>query len=261
MEQRTEDHVRDFYDQKGWKFDKAGVTFAHRLWDLSRDCAADYHAKCDKKVLSYLSKTGEFFLDAGSGPARREDYLDYYNFPKRFCIDISKRGLSLAKNSLGDKCKYVQASLIHLPFPDNSFDTSISLHVIFHIHKNDQEQAVRELIRVTKPEKPLIIIYRNPFAPFDVLQKLLRLSGITKIFSESELYFHTYPLRWWKSFADCCEIKILPWSVFNARVLRTLIPNNRLGKYLFKLFSVVEDKYPKIAIRLWSYSMVVLVKK
>jgi hypothetical protein len=76
VEQRTEKRVRDFYDEKGWQVDEGGVELDTQLWDLGRGCSAAYDETCGKKVLTQLDFPGVFFLDAGSGPARREDYVD-----------------------------------------------------------------------------------------------------------------------------------------------------------------------------------------
>ena len=45
---------------------------------------------------------------------------------------------------------------------ENYFDCSVSLHTIYHIDKDIQENAVRKLLYVTKPGQPVIIIYSNP---------------------------------------------------------------------------------------------------
>jgi SAM-dependent methyltransferase len=261
VEQKTEKRVRDFYDQKGWQVDEGGVELDTQLWDLGRDCSAAYDELNDKKVLSHLALPGEFFLDAGSGPARRDDYLDYYNFGQRVCVDFSHAALTLARNRHGDACHYVLSSLLNLPFPDNFFDSAISLHVIYHIDKADQERAVREIIRVTKPGKPIVIIYRNPLAPFDVFQTLLRQLRLNKLLGGGEVYFYTHPLWWWRRFSDSCELKLFPWNVLNARVARLLIPDNSLGKAIFKFVASVEAKHPNVAVALWSYPLIVLKKK
>ncbi len=261
MEQRTEKHVRDFYDEKGWQVDDGGVELDTQLWDLGRDCSAAYNETCDRKVLTHLDFPGEFFLDAGSGPARREDYVDYYHFSQRVCVDFSHTALTLARKRHGDRCQYVLSSLLNLPFPENFFDSAISLHVIYHIDKAAQERAVREIIRVTKPGKPIVIVYRNPLAPFDILQSLVRLLRLNKLLGGGEVYFHSHPLWWWKRFTDSCELKVLPWHVLTVRVSKLLIPDNSLGKAIFRCFAAVEANHPTLAVALWSYPLIVLRKK
>ena len=58
--------------------------------------------------------------------------------------------LQRARHRLGDRGEYILANLLDLPFDDSAFDCAISLHTIYHIDKEDQEGAVRELLRVTK---------------------------------------------------------------------------------------------------------------
>jgi ubiquinone/menaquinone biosynthesis C-methylase UbiE len=155
----------------------------------------------------------------------------------------------------------VLSSLLNLPFPENFFDSAISLHVIYHIDKAAQERAVREIIRVTKPGQPIVIVYRNPLAPFDILQSLARLLRLNKLLGGGEVYFHSHPLWWWKRFTDSCELKVLPWHVLTVRVSKLLIPDNSLGKAIFRCFAAVEANHPTLAVALWSYPLIVLRKK
>jgi ubiquinone/menaquinone biosynthesis C-methylase UbiE len=261
VEKKTETRVREFYDEKGWQVDQQGVELDTQLWDLGRDCSAAYDEANEKKVFNQLTFPGEFFLDAGSGPARRDDYVEYYNFRRRVCVDFSHTALTLARTRHGNACQYVLSSLVNLPFPDDFFDSAISLHVIYHIDKADQERAVREIIRVTKPGKPIIIIYRNPLAPFDIFQTLLRSLRVNKLLGGGEVYFYTHPLWWWKRFTDSCQLKIFPWNVLNVRAARCLIPDNNLGKSIFKWVAAVERDHPRLAAALWSYPLIVLTKK
>lgn len=260
-EHDTEARVRAFYEEEGWAADDSGETLDTRLWEV-RDSASEYTAKCDAKILQHVAAEGDAFLDAGSGPARRADYLQSYGrFRHRYCVDVSARALELARAKLGTASSYVQASLLALPFDDDFFDTAIANHVVYHIHAKAQERAVRELIRTTKPGRPIVIVYRNPLAPLDALQTLYRASGLSRLLAGGEVYFHVHPLRWWRRFTDTCEVDLFPWHVLSARFVRTLVPDNALGRRMFQAFSAFEDRFPRAAVALWSYPLVRLVKR
>ena len=258
----TEARVREFYDGPGWASDAAGETLDSRLWEVGGGAAAEYARKCDAKILEHLAAGGDAFLDAGSGPARRADYAQSYGgFRRRFCVDISRQALELARAKLGDACEYVQASLLGLPFPDDSFDSAIANHVIYHIHADAQEHAVRELIRTVKPGKPIVLVYRNPLAPLDALQLAYRKLGLNRLLAGGEVYFHVHRLGWWKRFGDACQVSFHPWHVTSARFERALVPRNALGQRMYAAISAFEDRFPGLALRLWSYPLVRLEKR
>lgn len=267
----TEARVRKFYDGDGWASDAAGATLDSRLWEVGAGPAAAYAQKCDRKIVAHIGAQvagvaegagGSAFLDAGSGPARRADWVESYGaFQRRFCIDISRQALTLAREKLGDACEYVQASLLALPFPDDFFDASIANHVIYHIHADAQERAVRELIRTAKPGRPIVLVYRNPLAPLDALQLAYRKLGLNRLLAGGEVYFHVHRLGWWKRFQDTCEVSFHPWHVLSARFERALVPSNALGRRMYEAISAFEDRFPRAALRLWSYPLVRLEKR
>ncbi len=67
-----------------------------------------------------------------------------------------------ARIRIKDHGVFLCGSFFDINLEKDFFDCTISLHTIYHIDKNRQEEAVRKLIEVTKPGKPIIIIYSNP---------------------------------------------------------------------------------------------------
>lgn len=258
----TEARVRSFYEGEGWAPDASGASLDTRLWEVGGGAAAAYARKCDQKIGQHLAAEGVTFLDAGSGPARRADYLESYGrFARRTCVDLSRQALELAREKLGDACAYVQASLLDLPFPDDHFDATIANHVLYHIHADAQERAVRELLRTSKPGRAIVLVYRNPLAPLDALQQAYRRLGLNRLLAGGEVYFHVHRLGWWKRFRDLAEVSFHPWHPLSARFERALVPKNALGRRLYGALSAFEDRFPGAAVRLWSYPLVRLVKR
>lgn len=66
--------------------------------------------------------------------------------------EISESDLKTARENVkNDKVKFIIASALELPFPDNHFDTVVSWEVIEHIPKNSESKMFSEIKRVLKP--------------------------------------------------------------------------------------------------------------
>jgi len=254
----VEDQVRDFYDERGWQADTAGQTADAQLWEDLRPCAAEYVSACRRKVLAFLPQSGDYMLDAGSGPIQYPEYLEYSRgFVKRVCVDLSQRALDEARAKLGERGEYVRASLLELPFPDDRFDALVSLHTIYHIEQDRQEHAVRELLRVLKPGARAVVVYANPDRLTARLKRLARRAARP---AQGPIYFHAHPLSWWKRFSDEAAIEILPWRSLNANESRRLIPDNALGASMFRALLAFERALPRWATQMGCYPMIVLTK-
>lgn len=253
-----EDQVRDFYDEQGWQSDSSGESTDARLWEDLRPCAAAYVSACRRKVLEFLPPSGNLILDAGSGPIQYPEYLEYSRgFAKRVCVDLSRRALEAAREKLGDRGEYVEASLLQLPFPDDHFDAAVSLHTIYHVERGRQEDAVRELLRVLQPGGRAVVVYANPDRLVASLKRLVRRGGGT---ASAPIYFFAHPLSWWTRFSDAAEVEVVPWRSLNANESRRLIPDSRLGAATFRAVLRFEERFPRAATRWGCYPMVVLTK-
>lgn len=252
-----ENQVRDFYDSEGWQAEEAVHTDA-QLWEDLRSCAAEYVSACRNKVRDFLPDRGERILDAGSGPIQYPEYLDYSRgFEKRVCVDLSQRALDEARDKLGDRGEYVRASLLDLPFADDHFDAAVSLHTIYHIDSERQEDAVRELLRVLKPGARAVVVYANPDR---LAARLLRLAGRSRA-AAGPIYFFAHPLAWWRRFSDEAGVEIMPWRSLNANESRRLIPDSALGARMFHLLLAFERRFPGAATWAGCYPMIVLTKR
>ena len=256
----TEQQLQAFYDSAGWKSDAQGTTKDAELWEDLRECARTYVSDCRRRISSHIPDAGgERILDAASGPIQYDEYLEYsLHFKKRYCVDISAAALEQARSRIGASGEFIKTSILELPFPDNFFDTSISLHTIYHIQQNEQEMAVRQLIRVTRRGVPLIIIYSNPDRFFARVRRWL--TGKTAK-AEGPIYFHAHPLAWWNRFTDECELKLLPWRSLTAKDAWRFVPDNALGRLLLQAVFRWEALFPGWATSWGAYPMIVLVKR
>lgn len=270
----AEDRVSKFYNTVGWETNN-GITEDARRWEDLREYARDYVGKCRLRVLDHIPPSGVNMLDMASGPIQYVEYLEYSrNFEKRYCVDLSAAALEIAKNKIGDHGVFLPGSFFDIPLENDFFDCTISLHTIYHIDKNRQEEAVRKLIKVTRPGKPVIIVYTNPRAITSLLRipLIFHLIGKIKYFlkkplkteggtEDSVAYSYAHPIAWWGRFNDVSNVKILPWRSFASDIQKILIPNNKIGKKIFDSLFNLEERFPDFFVRYFQYPMIILTKK
>lgn len=269
MSDKAEDAVSDFYNSVGWKTEN-DITEDARRWEDLRKHASKYVRKCRLRTLKHIPDTGLNMLDMASGPIQYSEYLEYSkNYKKRYCVDLSSAALQNAREKIGSHGVFLKGSFFELPFDDNFFDCSISLHTIYHIHMSRQEEAVRKLLRITKPGKPVIIVYSNPDTitrlPSRLLNKIKSLSQkpapLASGKEKMDFYFYAFPLQWWDRFSDIATIKVLPWRSFTAGAQKTLFPDNKLGSKMFDLLFWLEERFPHLFSKHFTYPMIILTKK
>ena len=236
-----------------------------------REHAKEYVSKCRLRVLKHISEYGENILDMASGPIQYPEYLEYSsNFNKRYCIDLSSSALESAKNKIGDHGVFLEGSFFDIPLEENYFDCAISLHTIYHIDKNKQEEAVKKLINITKENKPVIIVYSNPKTIFSFpfrmarhIKRLLKKFGLTFFGEKREgsLYYYCYPIEWWYQFKDIAHVEILPWRSFGSNVQKLFFPNNKIGSKMFTLLFHLEEKFPDFFVKHFQHPVIILTKK
>ena len=255
---QTEKIVSDFY-AKGWN-EKNGVTEDARRAEDLRKYSAEYVKNCRLRILKYIPNKGENILDMASGPIQYEEYLEYSkNFKKRFCVDLSAKALESARRKIGDHGVFMHGSFFDLKFENNFFDCSLSLHTIYHIEKDLQENSIRKLIKITKKGAPVIIVYGNPNS---IISRFFR--PIKRIFSSRKndpLYFYCHPIEWWDRFKNEADIEIKPWRSFCSKRMRILFPNNKIGQLMLKYLFNLEDLFPRFFINNFQYYTIILRKK
>lgn len=262
---KAEKIVSNFYNTIGWDFKDGKSEDAARFEDL-RPNVSEYVSKCRLRLLRHIPNEGEKLLDMASGPVQYPEYLEFSrNFSEHHCVDLSKDALAKASRKLGAKGVMHHGSFFDLQFKKSSFDCAISLHTIYHIDANLQEDAVRKLIDLVKPGANVIIVYSNPHT---LISKLERLRWFSKLVNrkvvnysaEETLYFYPHKLDWWDRFSDVSQVKIFPWRSLNSDHQKSIIPDNFLGSLGLKLLFKAEDIFPKIFVRYFQYPMIVLKK-
>jgi ubiquinone/menaquinone biosynthesis C-methylase UbiE len=266
---KAEEKVSEFYNTVGWETDNYVTEDAKRFEDL-RECSKEYISKCRLRVLRHIPGDGEYILDMASGPIQYKEYLEYSkNFKRRYCVDLSSAALEIARQKIGDHGVFLHGSFLDIPLYEDFFDCAISLHTIYHMDKEKQEEAVRKLLYVTKTGKKVIIVYSNPNTiltslPFRLLKKLRILNKSRykrRQEEEAALYFYRHPIEWWKRFGDTADVDIFPWRSFSSDIQKRLTPDNKLGRMMFGALFSLEERFPVFFVKHFQYPMIVLTKK
>jgi ubiquinone/menaquinone biosynthesis C-methylase UbiE len=121
-----------------------------------------YQDLVDHRTTNCFSGITGRLLIAGGGDLPGAHTQIARHFSSICCLDISQKALDISKQILGDREEYVLASILDIPKSSNFFDAVFCAHVIYHIDKQLQSKAIRELVRVIRPGGRAVIIYWNP---------------------------------------------------------------------------------------------------
>lgn len=267
----AEEILAKYYNNDGWDISN-GITEDARRWEDLRNCAKAYLTKCRLRVLDFIPEIGENILDMASGPIQYPEYLTYSaNFKKRYCVDLSKKALDVAKKKIGEHGEYFHGNFLKMEFPNNFFDCVISLHTIYHIDQKQQAEAINKMIEMVKPNRPIIIVYSNPYSLeniiFNPIKYFLKLMInfknmiLKKNQNKNKFYFKPFNLFWWSRFKKKGKIRLKTWRSFSARTQKIFFPNNIIGKFLFEVLYFLEESFPRLSVLLATYPMVIIEKK
>jgi hypothetical protein len=270
----TKQQVREFYDQIGWSQVGDGLYQNARYEDL-RPVSRDYIHKCHLRVNRHLSPSGDFLLDAGSGPVQWPDYLTYSeNYRYRVCLDISITALKEARNRLNEHGLYVVADIVDLPFKADAFDGEVSMHAIHHLPLSEHKGAYLELHRVLKLERSAVIVngWHEPLLmrmaePFINLGRLLTGRGLKrkKDWSEEDEQAGTFVEKltpnWLKQELDgAVDYRVYPWRSLSPRFMRWFVRPQLGGKAFLRFIFWLEEHFPRFFGRRGQYPMIVIRK-
>ena len=268
--------VKDFYDEVGWK-KKDGVFFDTFTFTDRRPVVLEYFARIHQRVRDYLPARGRFVLDAASGPIPHPEHSVYSEgFDYRLCLDFSLDALQGARLQLGAKGLYVLADITKIPLPDNSVDAAISLHTLYHVPADEQENALCEIWRVLKPKGRAVIVYS-----WDQHSFLMKLASperrinrrIARFLKRNEpqqsstpavsfklySYSHDYH-RIRQALRKLGPFQLACWRTMSTEAQRAYIHDRFHGKQILRIIAWLEESFPWIFGRLGQFPMFILQK-
>jgi ubiquinone/menaquinone biosynthesis C-methylase UbiE len=238
-------------------------------------------------VKRYIKNQGRYLLDAGSGPVQYPEYLSYsdgYDF--RICVDISFLALKEAQKKLVDKGIYILGDITNIPLQDNVVDGAVSLHVIYHVPKDEQLSAFRELYRVLKPGSSAAIVYSWPNSQMlkwfllprrikrDVQRWIQKLKTLVKRILHWENrkkaaspvsvpetpYHYAHDQAYFTSNLNNMEFEILVWRSVSVPFMRMYIHPYLFGSAILRWIYRLEESNPSLYGRIGQYPLFVIRK-
>jgi ubiquinone/menaquinone biosynthesis C-methylase UbiE/uncharacterized protein YbaR (Trm112 family) len=266
--------VQDFYNKRGWHTDDEGNYEDAVIFEDLRDVSKEYLKKCHDRVSRFLNPTGKYMLDAASGALQYEDYLQYSaNYKYRVCVDLSFQALGEVKRKLGDKAVCVLCDMTKMPFKDNVMDGFVSLNTVYHIPKDEQVTAIKELYRVLSPGAKGVVVYdwykHSPWMNFwllpfrgavfvknrvgDVFRKVSGSNGQYKM-----LYFYAHNYEYFRKNLPPFELKV--WRSVSVPFMKGYIHPWLFGKQILNWLYKKEEKEPEKCGLKGEYPMLVFEK-
>jgi len=270
--------VFDYYNEVDYKIkDSLRIYEDSPKWVDFREVSSKYIKNSFTKASMFYPNQGEYLLDVASGPIGLQEYVSLSEgYTYRICVDISIHALIQAKHNLelaGKKGIFICGDITNIPIQDNSVDTVLSQHTLYHIPKNDQKTAVQEMYRVAKPESKIVIIYcwfyhswfMNLSLNLIQIYRILRhFSGkiyVRLIPSKPRLYFYPHSPGWFrKNCSFCKKIEFYCWRSTNKYFLNLYIHKWFFGKKFLEKLSQCEDKYSKFMSTFGEYPAIVITK-
>lgn len=252
--------VKNFYDQKGWFTDEAGNYEDAVIFEDLRPFAQDYIKKCHDRVSRYLNPSGTYMMDAASGALQYPDYLQYSaNYKYRVCVDFSFTALSECKRKLGDKGLCILADMTNMPFKDGVIDGFVSLNTIYHIPKDEQATAIKELYRLLKPGAKGVVVYEwfkhspwmnfwmLPFRGFVYIKNRV-FDGVARMMGKKDsgrrLYYYAHSPEYFKKALPPFKIKV--WRSLSVHFMRYYLHSWLGGKKILDWVYAKEEKEPEV---------------
>lgn len=269
--------VQNFYDDIGWQRENDDRFIDTIRYEDLRPVSQSYLHACHLRVNDYLTHQGEFLLDVASGPVPHPEYLTYSKkYRHHLCVDLSMTALQEASKKLEGKGLFVKGDITSLPFPDDSIDSIVSIHTIYHVPQDEQERAFREICRILRPGSTSVVIYHwgdhsllmnvslFPYHVFRALRRLFRsvqsrlipVGGST----EPKLYFYAHNYQWVTHQLGDLNPEIVSWRSVSMEFLKFFIHDWFFGRQILRAIFWLEERFPHEMGRLGQYPMIVLRK-
>jgi len=223
------ENVKEYYNKTGWTKQKGKYVDA-LSFTTSRGTA--YKINCNDRLKEMIG-TPDLLLDVacGASPFKSEA-------KKQLCIDFSITAVLEAKKNKPEGL-FVLGDITALPLKDNCVTDTVSMHTIYHVHKDKQEKAIQEIIRVTK-NKCYVVYNAGKHAKIvNILSLPLQLWNWSEKRinpnSKRNIYFYAHSYKWLERFGE-----IKTYRMLNENCVK-------LYSKLLRFISKIEMKFPKQA--------------
>jgi SAM-dependent methyltransferase len=244
--------IQQFYSN-AWKRDEQHELRARVLHNDLSDLGERYATVNERQFERYFEGGGNYFLDAACGALPRVEFGN--NFAHHVCLDFSLDGLIECRRVLGERAITVCGSLLKMPLKTSSCDGVLAAHCVYHIERERQSEAVKEMSRVLSAGR-VVIFYANPDAlERKVIRGLKQLAGrgggpdapqVTDTF-----YYYAHPIERMLGFLRDAfpdsNVTVLPLRLVSTTVSVRAFRVRVLGPACFYTFRAVEKLAPHSA--------------
>jgi len=287
-ERSVKNEIGQFYNEIGWQLE--GDVYQNARYEDLRPVSADYIHKCHMRVKRHLAPSGDYLLDAGSGPVQYAEYLTYSEgYRYRVCMDLSVVALQEARKRLGEKGLYVNADIANLPFREDAFDGIVSLHTIHHVPIEEKVGVYQGLQRCLKPDRKMVTVDGWSEVPLaKTMGLLMRIANRLRKWTgkEAELMPNgisasqikveekqpgqqpvgTFVLKtsakWFHSvMKDVMPYEIRVWRSVSVKFLRSVIQPEWAGKFWLKVLYRLEEWFPHYFGEKGQYPLIIISKE
>ena len=261
----TTDAVRQFYDEYGWVVDGEG-SGEDKSFRGESEAFAAYARVSTRRVLDALGPARGSVLFVGGGDMPESHMAVARTFQRIVCLDLSMVGMEAARRKLGEAAEYVVGSILDADLGTGVFDVVYCAHVLYHINRENQEAAVRRMLKACKPGGRVVLVYANPWSPVRVVGRTAAalLGPLRKApppGAPAKLYYYDHPLGWWRRFSDEAKVGLAPWEAVAGRIATPVLRPRALAAGFVGAAIALEQAAPGLAVRLWQYPLIVLEKR
>ncbi len=261
--------IREFYDSVGW-VEGDGLCGDTRGFVDTRPLARAHSDKCMRRLNKYFRRGGKYLLDVGSGAIPHDAMLAYdERFERRVCVDLSARGLKLAKQKLGDRGVCLLGDMTDLPLLDESVDAVVCMHVVYQVPIDRQAQALREMWRVLKRGGVAVVVYRWPYSPLEV-----RLARIARVLTGArpgpaaapeddagpKICHEPAPLKWFAAQDWPFRYRIDAFRILSNEFMREHVADNWRGRLFLDALYLFQTAFPGFSGRHGALPTIVIHK-
>jgi SAM-dependent methyltransferase len=190
-------------------------------------------------------------------------------FDHRVCVDLSETALRDARRNVGDDGVYVLGDVTRLPIESDSVDAAVSLHTLYHVPRDEQAAAFREIHRVLKPGGVAVIVYYWQTTPWRELGPFGRLAALPSRVTRrlvrretsaaaGDLYYFAHTRQWFERQDWPFDAEVLSWSSVDTETLRKFARGTLAAPVTRGLFWL-EGTFPRLFGR-FGYPMLVIRK-
>ena len=244
-------------------------------WVDFRDFVLPYTQHGFSNVRKYIQPQGKYFADIASGPVAFKEYVQLANGYKcRICIDISVNALLEAQYNLQKENQpgiFICADMLTLPLKEKVCDAVVCHHALFHVQKDLQLRAMKEMYRIAKPSTSIAIVYdwfyhsllmNITLGPVQLYRIARHYAGklYAGIFKKNKLYFYSHSRHWFIKNTPGKKINFYVWRSINKYFSSIYLHKNFGGKQLLNYIWKKEEEKPELMGRIGEYAVIVIEK-